>query len=145
MFKKVLFVFVVIMMFVVSCAGNLAVDIADEFADEFDGEIGAEIVDTLNLPEEVTVTKHVNGVTVYSERLDSDDFDNENGHRFDYDHRFDNDESLDIEDVSNIDWHFGESGMTFSLEGTNRDGDAVTISADLSEGNSSTINIDVTD
>ena len=44
----------------------------------------------------------------------------------------------------NIDWHFGENGMTFSLEGTNRDGDAVTISADLSEGNSSTINIDVT-
>ncbi|MCP5098536.1 MAG: hypothetical protein GY943_23550 [Chloroflexi bacterium] len=123
------------MMFVVSCAGNLAVDIADEF----DGEFGAEIVDALNLPEEVTVTKRVNGDTVYSERLDSDDFDNQN------DHRFDNDESLDIEDVSNIDWHFGESGMTFSLEGTNRDGDAVTISADLSEGNSSTVNIDVTD
>ena len=33
------------MMFVVSCAGNLAVDIADEFADEFDGEFDAEIVD----------------------------------------------------------------------------------------------------
>ncbi len=135
MFKKVLFVAVVMMMFVVSCAGNLAVDIADEF----DGEFGAEIVDALNLPEEVTVTKRINGATVYSERLDSDDFDNEN------DHRFENDESVDIEDVSNIDWHFGESGMTFSLEGTNRDGDAVTISADLSEGNSSTVNIDVTD
>ena len=139
MFKKVLFVFVVIMMFVVSCAGNLAVDIADEFDGEFGGEFGAEIVDTLNLPEEVTVTKHVNGVTVYSERLDSDDFDNENNNRFD------NNESLDIEDISNIDWHFDESGMTFSLEGTNRDGGAVTISADLTEGNSSTINIDVTD
>ena len=135
MFKKVLFVFVVMMMFFVSCAGNLAVDIADEF----DGEFSAEIVDALNLPEEVTVTKRVNGDTIYSERLDFDDFDNEN------DHRFDNDESLDIEDVSNIDWHFGESGMTFSLEGTNHDGDAVTISADLTEGNSSTINIDVTD
>ena len=135
MFKKVLFVAVVMMMFVVSCAGNLAVDIADEF----DGEFGAEIVDALNLPEEVTVTKRVNGVTVYSERLDSDDFDNEN------DHRFENDESLDIEDVSNIDLHFDESGMTFSLEGTNRDGDAVAISADLSEGNRSTVNIDVTD
>ena len=135
MFKKVLFVAVVMMMFFVSCAGNLAVDIADEF----DGEFSAEIVDALNLPEEVTVTKRVNGDTIYSERLDFDDFDNEN------DHRFDNDESLDIEDVSNIDWHFGESGMTFSLEGTNHDGDAVTISADLTEGNSSTINIDVTD
>ena len=135
MFKKVLFVAVVMMMFVVSCAGNLAADIADEF----DGEFGAEIVDALNLPEEVTVTKRVNGVTVYSERLDSDDFDNEN------DHRFENDESLDIEDVSNIDLHFDESGMTFSLEGTNRDGDAVAISADLSEGNRSTVNIDVTD
>ncbi|MCP4362990.1 MAG: hypothetical protein GY796_33715 [Chloroflexi bacterium] len=135
MFKKVLFVFVVIMMFAVNCAGNLAVDIADEF----DGDFGTEIVDGLNLPEEVTVTKHVNGDIVYSERLDSDDFDNQNGHRFD------NDESLDIEDVSNIDWHFDESGITFSLEGTNRDGDAVTISADLSEGNSSTVNIDVTD
>ena len=134
MFKKVLFVFVVMMMFFVSCAGNLAVEIADEF----DGEFDAEIVDALNLPEEVTVTKHVNGVAVYSERLDSDDFDNEN------DRRFDNDKSLDIEDVSNIDWHFGESGITFSLEGTNRDGDAVTISADLTEGNSSTVNIDVT-
>jgi len=145
MFKKVLFVFVVIMMFAVNCAGNLAVEIADEFDNEFDGEFGAEIVEELNLPEEVTVTKHVNGVAVYSERLDSDDFDNQNDHRFDGDHRFDNDESLDIEDVSNIDWHFDESGITFSLEGTNRDGDAVTISADLSEGNNSTVNIDVTD
>ncbi len=123
------------MMFVVSCAGNLAVEIADEF----DGEVGAEIVDALNLPEEVTVTKRVNGDTIYSERLDSDDFDNEN------DHRFENDESVDIEDVSNIDWHFGESGMTFSLEGTNRDGDAGTIPVDVREGNSSTDNIDVTD
>lgn len=135
MFKKVLFVAVVIMMFVGSCASNLAVEIADEF----NGEFGAEIVDTLNLPEEVTVTKRVNGDTIYSERLNSNDFENGNNHRFE------NDESLNIEDVNNIDWHFGESGMTFSLEGTNRDGDAVTISADLTEGNRSTVNIDVTD
>ena len=39
---------------------------------KFDGEFGAEIVDALNLPEEVTVTKRVNGDIVYSERLDSD-------------------------------------------------------------------------
>lgn len=135
MFKKVLFVAVVMMMFVVSCAG----EIAGEIAHEFDEDFGAEIHEALNLPDEVTVTKRVNGDTVYSERFDSDDFDN------DRNHRFDNDDSLDIDDVSDIDWHFGDGGMTFELKGTNRDGEAITISADLTEGNNSTVNIDVSD
>ena len=135
MFKKVLFVAVVMMMFAVSCAANVAVEIADDF----DSDFGAEIHEALNLPDEVTVTKRVNGDTVFSERFDSDDFDNSRGSRFD------NDESLEIEDVSEIDWHFGDSGMTFELKGTNRDGEAVTISADLTEGNNSTVNIDVSE
>ena len=132
MLKKVLFVAAVMMMMFVGCAGSLAVEIADDFDHEFE----TEFKDALNIPDEVTVSKRVNGDTVYSERVNT----NDDHHSVNFD-----EESIDIDDLENIQFDFGDDGLTFEVEGTNRQGESVKISADLTGGNESTVIVDITD
>lgn len=132
MLKKVLFVAAVMMMMVVSCAGH----IGGEIVTEFDHEFEAEFKDALNIPDEVTVSKRINGDTVYVERVDT----NDDHHDVDFD-----EESVDIDDVDNIDFNFTEDGLTFEIEGKNDRGEDVKISADLTRGNNSTVTVDITE
>lgn len=138
MLKKVLFVSAVMLMMVVSCAGNLAVEIGDEFSKEFDHEFQAEFMDSLNIPDEITFSKQVNGDTVLKERIETRNMDNH--HDFDIDL---DDGSVDIDSIDRFSWDYDEDGFTFEMEGKNERGQDVSISADLTEGNSSTVVIEI--
>ncbi|MGB1251359.1 MAG: hypothetical protein ACPG8W_12130 [Candidatus Promineifilaceae bacterium] len=134
MLERILLIGALVILIVAGCAGRVASSIAGEFDHEFE----TEFVDALHIPNEFTVTKRVNGDTVYSERVETNNFD-ESGHEFEHH------DDIDIEDVTGLSLDFDEGGIQFNLSGTGQTGEEINISADLTQGNDSVVNIDIND
>ena len=134
MLERILLVGVLIILIMAGCARHAATEIAHGF----NGEFEAEVFEALNMPDEVTVTKRVNGDTVFSERIETANFDDKS-----MEAEFERHGEVDIDDVTDVNFDFGDGGITFEGSGTNHEGETVNISADLTKGNNSVVNIDV--